>query len=714
MKSNKNSSIYSIRVKLVSAVAMLLVATIMVVSSTYAWFTLSTAPEITGVSTAVGANGALEMLLATKNDQGWFYGTGSVGNKSDVERNSYWGNLVKLDDTSYGSQAITLYPSKLNLNDGKLNLLQPLQTPKFGSDGRVEALAAGGNFAKYDGTNFMQDDSYYGFRALGVASGLTKRQQAFRSAVSSVATAQYNAQTEARRSLSANGTPLANIAVSKALNSADAKVFTQADVDAIGSMVSGLEVSLKQVEEAYIQAIIAYALGNQRGHATDDAALSYAGAIKNAANIENATLDERLTAVFGLLGTDATAIQAAMLGYDKYTSAVASVVNAKAKHAAITEADKYSWNDISEALKPLVEVSEIKINGIPAGEVTDNKSQIISDVTSGKGIKVNIPTGGGVYADIADLAGDYTVDIEIDGNALSQGTGVTFDEGFSIQATMTADSNQPTPYLAQVSSAINNPNNQPTGDASGALPLTELYGYVIDLAFRTNAAQSNLLLQTEAKDRIYSENNNTQTMGSGSTMTFKSSSPDFTTQQVKNLMSNIRVVFYSTEDQSNMAEIYATAKLDVTPNGVVEDANGITAKLYIYKTSTAIVAEYDNDNDDATPTTRLYKVDGKYYDSTVCIPGKNEVTPAAGSVTDTAETATVEVRDNVITALNQGEIKHISALVYLDGEDIENDDVAATVAQSMTGSVNFQFASSATLVPMEYGNLHTPNSNENN
>ncbi len=714
MKSNKNSSIYSIRVKLVSAVAMLLVATIMVVSSTYAWFTLSTAPEITGVSTAVGANGALEMLLATKDADGkWFYGTGSVGEKSEVERNSYWGNLVKLDDTSYGSQAITLYPSKLNLNDGKLNLLEPLQTPVFGDDGRVESTPAGGNFAKYNGTNFVQDDSYYGFRALGVASGLSERQQAFRSAVSSVATAQYNAQTEARRSLSANGTPLANIAVNKAMNDDNAK-FKQADVDAIGSMVSALEVSLKQVEEAYIQAIIAYALGKKTtpvpDPAADKTALSYAGAIKNAATIENAALGDRLNAVFSLIGADATTIKTAMDGYGIYESAVEEVLKAKNAHGAITKADEYSWTDIDDALTPLVNVSSITINTIPAGQVTQeaNKNQIAGDILGGKGVQVNIPTNGGVYADIADLAGDYTVDIEIQSDNLNVGV-----DGITIKATMTADSTQATPYLAQVSSKINANDNQPADAAAGALPLTELYGYVIDLAFRTNAAQSNLLLQTDAKDRIYSDNNNIQTMGSGSTMTFKSSSSDFTTQKVKDLMSNIRVVFYSTVDQSNMAEIYATAKLDVV-NGVVEDANGVTAKLYTFKTATAIKADYDHDNDDTTEARTLYKVDGKYYDSTVCIPGKNEVTPAEGSVTDTAETAAVELRDNVITALNQGVIKHVSALVYLDGENIENDDVAATVAQSMTGSVNFQFASSATLVPMEYGNLHTPNSNENN
>ena len=49
--------------KLMAAVCMLLVSSIMMVSSTYAWFTLSTAPEVTGITTQVGANGNLEMAL---------------------------------------------------------------------------------------------------------------------------------------------------------------------------------------------------------------------------------------------------------------------------------------------------------------------------------------------------------------------------------------------------------------------------------------------------------------------------------------------------------------------------------------------------------------------------------------------------------------------------------------------------------------------------
>ncbi|MBE6788367.1 MAG: hypothetical protein E7539_01745 [Ruminococcaceae bacterium] len=715
MEKNERKTNYSIKSKLVSAIAMLLVATIMVVSSTYAWFTLSTAPEVTGISTAVGANGALEMLLATWNDEknDWDFGTGSVNGKSTVERNTFWGNLVNLSDPSYGSQAITLYPSKLNLNnDGKFSLLLPLQTPSFGADGRVENLVSGGDFAKYNASknNFVPGDKDYGFRAVGVASGLTERQQAFRSAISAMATARYNAQTEARNSLSNNGTTLASIAILKAMSAAE-KPYNDTHIAAINSMITGLETSLKQTEEAYIQAIIAYSLSTLMNHADDTVANAYAAEIRSAATIDNAVLDARLNAVFEKIGEEAsTTVKASLNGYDAYKAAVTALIgNGVDVEGAKDLAEglsgtEFGWGDISPALMKLVDVDKITINGVLAKDVKEeeNKNKIASDIIGGKGVKVNIPTGGGVYADIADLCGDYTVDINIKSDDLNVGV-----HDLTISATMTADStrnngeNPSDPYLTEINKTIS--AKEPSGTTAGALPLTELYGYVIDLAFRTNAAQSNLLLQTEAIDRIYNNNNNEQTMGSGSTMTFKSSASDFTTAKVKELMSNIRVVFYSTVGDGEFAEVYATAKLDVV-NGVVEDANGVTAKLYIYKNATA--TKYVKD------TTTYYKVDNTFYSGLPC-SDSTKLTTAPDVTGFTESSVEVEVRDNVITALNQGEIKHISALVYLDGESIENDDVAATVAQSMTGTVNLQFASSAALVPMEYGSLHTVNNNQN-
>ena len=55
--------------KLISATAMLLISTIMMVSTSYAWYVLSTAPEVSNIKTQVGANGALEIALL--NEESW-------------------------------------------------------------------------------------------------------------------------------------------------------------------------------------------------------------------------------------------------------------------------------------------------------------------------------------------------------------------------------------------------------------------------------------------------------------------------------------------------------------------------------------------------------------------------------------------------------------------------------------------------------------------
>jgi hypothetical protein len=643
MVHEENKLNYGIKGKLISAIAMLLVAVIMVVSSTYAWFTLSTAPEVSGINTAVGANGALEMLLLTHDTDGNpIYKNGEVD--GGIDRNTYWGNLVDLATSAtqnYGADKITLYPSILKTADGKIVLETPILTPKYGSDGRVDSLNPGGLFGKYNGTNFMPVDSANslketGFRALGVSSGLSERQQAFRAALGDLSTAQSAALKAARDSLSANGTALAAIAVQKAMKGANAK-YSDADVLAVESMVTGLEEALKKVEDAYIQAAILAVLSSNNSDA-DDVAFTSVNAIKAAA-AASTNVNARLTAVMAISGM--SDIVEAFNGYGVYTQALSSLNTSKSKLANMTT----TWETISPVLTPLVNVETIMINGIPAKDVSseDNKNKIAGDILGGKGVKVNIPTGGGVYADVADLCGDYTVDVEIKSDDLNVGvTNVT------IKAKMTADSTLETSHLSALKTASS--ANAPTS-SSGSQPLSELYGYVIDLAFRTNAAQSDLLLQGTAKDRIYSDNNNTETMGHGSTMTFKTDATDFTAENMKSLMRHIRVVFFNPADGS----IYAEARLD-TANAVTT-ADGLTATICIAET-------VDN-------TTTL-KTNGK------------------------------------IVSLNQNTPMHVSALVYIDGSTIENKDVAATVASSMYGTVNFQFASSAELVPMQYGDLYTP------
>ena len=107
--------------KLISAGAMLLVSAIMMVSSSYAWYVLSTAPEVSNIKTQVGANGALEIALL--NGDSWtnldLLDMGDIDESlgdnpiSAALANLTWGNLVDLDDASYGLDKIVLQPSRL-------------------------------------------------------------------------------------------------------------------------------------------------------------------------------------------------------------------------------------------------------------------------------------------------------------------------------------------------------------------------------------------------------------------------------------------------------------------------------------------------------------------------------------------------------------------------------------------------------------------------
>lgn len=647
MQKTENKTTNSVRSKLVAAIAMLLVATIMVVSSTYAWFTLSTKPEVTGISTAVGANGALEIALARYNGTTFEQLSGELDeNTSEADRNLYWGNLVNLGLAEYGSNKIVLYPSKLYTDTNGIVLGTPIQTPVYGADGRVESLLTGGMFGKYDDGSFIEDKNYYGFRALGVASGLTERQQAFRAALAQISVHQSIAQSTARNSLSANGEKLAGLAIKHAMGGGN-DTYKSEDTAGISAMITDLEAALAEIENAYLETIYATINGKSSGLLDDEAKLA-AAAAKTAA--DGATgLGAKVTAAIGAISQYAggSITTSSLTDYGTFTSAVSSVATAKTELAKITKTEGITWAELSAALRPLVNLDTILVNDIPANEINsteeDNKGKIVSDVAGGKGITVSMATGGGVFADIADYTGDYTVAIKIDTTPLNTGIDVKID------ATMKTKTSKNPPIFNAIKNVVGANNNYPDG-GSTTKPITEFYGYVMDLAFKTNASTSNLLLKTTPADRIYSDNQNEATMGKGSTMTFGTTDPTFTKADMLNLASNINIVFYDT----TTGKIYATAKLDTAEDKVTATADGYQANIHIVGENSALITEE---------------------------------------------------KDAKITALNPNEAKYISALVYLDGENITNADVSA-IAQSLTGTLNLQFASSAELVPMDYSDLH--------
>ncbi len=818
-KSKRQQSIKS---KLIAAVCMLLVSTIMMVSSTYAWFTLSTAPEVTGITTSVGANGNLEMaLLPLDGDAAKITSEAGDSTKDVKDRNVTWGNLVDLSDSDvYGLDKIVLYPAALNAattgEDGNALTLEEtlLKTPAYGADGRVSELLKNTVTSTYDATedNFPNNTNF-GVRAVGTASGMTDRQLDYRNARSAANTAAAQAKTEASRSLNVNGSALANIAIKHGIGGTS-ESYDKTDVASLRAIIDDLkgtetkDGALDYIETAYMQYILAYAASAASG--TEDTVWQ---AVKGAIEAENASL----ASVINTLGTVPAEINTAITAYN---GTVADVSEADTKLAVLettlasNENATFTWDQISTAMHPLADTSKMLINGFAASQVKDNLGPLVSSVTANGGLTVSMASGAGVYADIADQCGDYEASVTIEEVEYN---GITLNNMIAKMKTESNLAPNNNYYLTAISAVVN-AAGAPASAEGKTLPITDMFGYVIDLAFRTNAAESNLLLQTDAVDRIYSDGGSGESMGHGATMSFKATTTGFSNAQILELMNAIRIEFYDPGSKV----VLAHAKLDVTDTSIDAEA-GIVApiKLYTgkpsgttttttygkvaagtpydktlsyctlttaattnyvaasvedyiagtqlykkaadadtytamekfdasktYYTYTAGAAEgegtYAAVADEAalktaiTNKTQLYRAnaDGSGYTAfTVTFDAANAYTKTEVEAvyadwkptkTDAAELAaefeaavtsglyikTVTTTDAevnyltgtsaVITALTQNTPHKVSVLVYLDGEKITNKDVAASASTSVVGSMNLQFASSATLVPMDY------------
>ncbi len=641
-----------IKTKLMAAIAMLLVSSIMMVSSTYAWFTLSTAPEVTGITTAVGANGNLEMLLLPANGViDAITSAAGDSTKADNLRNNTWGNLVDVsNNTFYGMDKIKLYPAALNVdNSGKIPV-SVLKTPTYGADGRVSELLANTVTGIYADNAFIANTTAFGVRAVGTASAMTDRQLAYRDYISTANSSTEMAKRTASDSLNKNGEVLATIVLAKAAEEGGNPVISELQLqkltrivyDLVGNDADGTTGAIEYIEEAYRNYILAYVASGLSG-ITDD----QFNAARTA--LESATLETLLN---GSITVGETPISFTppgdISGYvNALTTTKSNASSALAILEPLQEKTDATWEDIDGAFGYLADMSKMDVNGIPATNTSQLMSSIGQIMGSG-GVKVTISSGGGVYADIADHCGRYDAGIKFSDGTMVKGINIG-----GMSATMIA-AGKTNPNLVGIKTIV--ANNAPESGGSENAAITDMFGYIIDLGFRTNASSSNLLLQTEAVDRIYSDNTDTslETMGHGSTMTFTKQAADFSLDSMAGLMECIRVVFFDPTDGT----IFANAKLDMgitdgVKNYTESNGNTITAKLYICDAETGNLLNGAQDK-------------------------------------------------QVITALGQNIPKKVSVLVYLDGNSIQNKDVAATAATSMSGSMNLQFASDANLIPMDY------------
>ncbi|MCI9448874.1 MAG: hypothetical protein HFE30_01295 [Clostridiales bacterium] len=158
-----------VKEKALGAAAMLVVAGVMAVSATFAWVTLSAAPEAGKISTTVSANGNLEIALADLDGAEpdvSAVGDSTAAGKKLTEANLTWGNLVNLSDDSYGLSNLTLRPARLNTEALRK---KPLRGVKYGTDGRITDYDSSYAFSIWDtkeGRFVVKEGDVFGVRGI--------------------------------------------------------------------------------------------------------------------------------------------------------------------------------------------------------------------------------------------------------------------------------------------------------------------------------------------------------------------------------------------------------------------------------------------------------------------------------------------------------------------------------------------------------------------
>ena len=696
-----------IRNKLVAAISMLMVASIMMVSSTYAWFTLSTAPEVKGITTNVGANGNLEMMLL--NTASFISSAEDLGVVSDIndsmatkpvtEANRTWGNLVDLADQSYGLQSIVINPARLNIQkgaDGSSYTMNStlLKAPTYTSDGRVldvdkDTLTSGystDNTWKWDETA----ENAYGVRVIGTTSGVTVRLTAYRAAISARAAAIESAKNNARQSLLVNGQALANIVVKAALE--ENPSFEKADLETLQKLVAQLKTANDAAGEAIVQTVLAYNLSDQN-------------TVENFTDADVAKLKEAFNgATAGTLPSEFTrAADASKTGTiakpNETDTAVAkwsgnnnNIANAEQELNALINQGKasYTYTDITTVVNMLINKEKATVGGVK-NPSKDKAQDIINNMTANNMVLVvEMESGSGIYADIAELVGDYTaagLKVHVKYNALEMDVTTNMSTKVVTDATNATLPMIPKLDVGAAPAATLDPTASPL--------LTDHFGYALDFGFRTNAAASDLLLQTDGIQRVYNGQTDSatapKTQGGGSYMQFTTSNTiNFSVDELRALMSALRVVFVepniNTDSNTVTYNVLGVAAADITAN---TDAEGITTYTggTLLKDGKADGATKEN-ADGLKANLYLYNYEYDTSTSSITLNGKKVKTEGDATL------------DNTLTALTQNVGKKVTAIVYLDGDVVDNTMVA-NAKNSMTGMLNLQFASSATLKPMD-------------
>lgn len=647
----------------VTAVALLLAISVsMMATASFAWVTLSTAPEVNGLATTVATNGNLEIALSNKKGTQPNESTATDGAGAITETNLTWGNLINLSDESYGLDHLTLRPA--TLETGKL-LTSPLKSVTYSEDGRVSGTIS--NFAY---TNFRIDNS--GAKAFFVPENGTEY------GVRAISSVTFNSVLgdamliSLSNSVEANRTR-ADVSFKQLYNDPD---YMNAITGLAGVYLTYRDKDVDQDVTKYVESI--YFM--MQDYAT---CLDYIGqSLLSAANLHhfvycnNNDVDYTAFSIDDI--KDGTA-QATLSREGVTLNAMASYRNSVSKfygsgnnagvytpiESAYNSKRYVGWEEMSKYINVMANIYTTTVNGVEAQSIS---GETIDELLAG-GTNPKAVIKSGLIVDMEKMLG---TGLQVN-NLKMSGTlkGIPFNLTVSVTTAVTE------PYYLVQDALAAEAKAEAGGLIASDAVAADTYGMALDFWLRTNARDSKLKLEGElvyerrevlgpdgqpeldendqpktemvavgytGANRIWEEDDpglpvvgTSTSQGTGSCYVFYPSSEEDKIQSL-NLLRAISVAFVS-EDGSLLAQ----ADLDTV--NAIENYGRVLVPLQIREEVLTVID-----------------------------PETNEET---------------EVTKDYITEMVQNQATRITALVYLDGTMLTNSEVLA--ASSINGHLNIQF-----------------------
>ena len=699
--------------KLGVAALGLVIAALVSVSATFAWITLSRAPEVTAIDTTLSANGALEIAL----------NRGETPEDADIDEsaafdealtaaNIRWGNLINLNDPSYGIADLTLRPAQLNTAALTTN---PFWSAVYGQDGRITELDSRYIYTRYSENEkiFVAADGSedYGVRAISsykaqttgaTASAYEVKYKAVMAAHTEVNQYYMNSVTSAEN-VGSLGDALSTYLQSKvnekgygyhrdpSKDSANLEM-TPNQVQTLLNMFSGLQTAMEKEKTALaaLANLQQYIYAQQNNYKDPYQELTWADIAADAETYDIAGNKHKT-------GKDVTCPgeAVALTNLKSFISNAGDVDSDVAHLRELVERTKQGQKVYSKEIETQVfhicNGRDVILDGQTVDQALKDPVKTVLKMTGGT---LPVVIGSGILRDFEQMAVDpayrlpYGKDWSARRNRASVHVDVYTSPGkawvIDMTACLSTNASGGSHFMADYGKI--SPELQ-----GGDRVAQDTYGMAVDFWLRSNAEktyltlegavvkdeETNTVLSFDGVNRVWNTNNDailttaSTTQGGGSCYTYYADSPEELQRSLR-LLGSMKVAFMNTQS----GVLLATAVMDTENYYALNGRVTVPLVLSTVDSMTVPGDAPDTPETSETPDTP----------ETPAAPGEGETGGETGSETQLRRAITVLYADRE---------ENLTAILYLDGANLTNQDVLSS--GDIKGQLNLQFGSSEPL-----------------